>query len=181
MSEQSPQYQPYPDESARREQPAAPTSMEKPPSIKRAVLLMRIGAALSALYLVASLLTLQLLRDQVRERLEQRNGTLNQAEFDAAYKLGLSLLVVIGLVSIVLWLWMAAMNNRGKNWARITATVLAGLNIIFSLMSLVGSESNINTPVSVIYTVANLAIAIGALIFMYRPDASQYYAAMSRR
>ena len=180
MSEQPPQYQPYPDESARREHAAALTATERPQSIKTAVLLMRVGAALSALYLVATLLTLQLLRDQVRQRFERRNGPFNQADVDAAFTLALALLVVLGLVSVALWLWMAAMNNRGKNWARTTATVLAALNITISLTGLLGSQGDINTPLSVIYTLANLAIAIAALIFMYRPDASRYYAAMSR-
>ena len=35
--------------------------------------------------------------------------------------------IVIGLVSIGLWLWMARMNEAGRRWARITASVFFAL------------------------------------------------------
>jgi hypothetical protein len=39
----------------------------------------------------------------------------------------ITMLTVIGLVIIALWLWMARANGQGRDWARILATVLAGL------------------------------------------------------
>ena len=35
--------------------------------------------------------------------------------------------IVLGLVPIALWLWMARANGRGRNWARSLSTVLFGL------------------------------------------------------
>ena len=35
--------------------------------------------------------------------------------------------IVVGLVPIALWLWMARENGQGRNWARSLSTVLFGL------------------------------------------------------
>ncbi len=183
MSDQPPPYEPYPDDSARREYEAYAQSMtvEQPASIRTAVLLMRIGAALGALYLVITLAMLGSLKDDIRDELNRRGESYTQSDIDAAYTGVLVVVVVFGLIGVVLWLWMAAKNAKGKNWARITATVFAGINIVLSLLSLVGSGTTNPSIFGTLYTLGNLAIAIAALFFMYRKDSSQYYAAMSRR
>jgi hypothetical protein len=35
--------------------------------------------------------------------------------------------IVVGLVPVALWLWMARATGRGRNWARVLSTVLFGL------------------------------------------------------
>lgn len=186
MSEQPPYepYEPYPEDSARRETEGygeQPTPAERPPSIRAAVLLMRIGAALSALYLVVTLLTLGSLKDDLRDQLAKQNKTFTQTDLDNAYTAALVVTIFIGLVGVALWLWMAAKNGNGKKWARAVATVLAAFNILLSAGSLLGASGGNSTPVALVYTAANLAIAVSALVFMYRRDASRYYASMSRR
>jgi hypothetical protein len=41
--------------------------------------------------------------------------------------LAITMAIVIDLVPIALWLWMARANGRGRNWARIVSMVLFGL------------------------------------------------------
>ena len=181
--EQQP-YQPYPEDSARREFEAyqASMTMERPPSINHAVLAMRIGALISALYLVITLAMLGSLKDDIRDELDRQNETYTQSDIDTAFGIIITSVVVFGVIGVILWLWMAAKNRKGRNWARITATVLGALNILLSLLSFAGGSSQDNpTIVGTLFTVANLVVAVVALFFMYRKDASAYYAAMSRR
>lgn len=176
-------YQPYPQDSARQDYEAYASSLavERPPSITTAVMLMRAGAALAAIYVVITLLMLGTLKDDIRTELANQDKAYTQSDLDTAYNVAIAFVVVIGILGVVLWLWMAAMNGKGKNWARITATVLAGLNIVFSLLSLAGTGANNPSAVGLIYTILNLVIAVAALFYMYRKDSNAYYAAMSRR
>ena len=187
MSDQPPPYepyQPYPEDSARREaevltHEAAP---ERPASLKNAVRLMWAGAGLSVLYLVVSLAMLHSLKDDIRDELRSRGESFTQSDIDTAYQVAIVSLVVFGVIGIALWVWMALMNGRGRNWARITATVFGGLNIVINVLGLTGASTTSGASiVGVLFSVANLIIAVGALVFMYRKDASAYYAAMSRR
>ena len=48
------------------------------------------------------------------------------------------MLVVVGLIGIALWIWMAQMNKRGRNWARITSTVFFALDTLGAIGGLAG-------------------------------------------
>ncbi len=176
-----PPFEPYPHDAARREYDAAPPTTqpptEQPLSIRRAVLLMRTGAALSAVYLVATLIFLGSVKDDIRAQLQKSDANYTQSQLDTAFTVYFVSVVIFGLIGIALWLWMAAANGRGKRWARTTATVLGAFNILLSVLSLISGNG---TTLSVLFTVLNLVIAIAALVFMYRSDASRYYAARSR-
>jgi hypothetical protein len=47
----------------------------------------------------------------------------------------LTLGVAFGLVQVILWLWMARANGRGRSWARIVFTVLFGLATLRLIMA----------------------------------------------
>ena len=182
--EQQP-YQPYPEDSARREFEAYQASMtsERPSSIKNAVLLMRIGAGLSALGVVFVLVTLDSYKDDLRKSFLDNDSSLSSSQLDTQVNISVSSAVIFGVVGVLLWRWMAAKNNQGRNWARITATVLGALNILSSLFGLTAGAAvatSVNA-IGVITSILNLLIAAVAIFFMYRKDASAYYAAMSRR
>ena len=176
-------FQPYPEDSARREyeQYAATMTVERPQSVTNAVLLMRLGAAVGALYVLITLAMLGSLKGDIKDELNRQGDTYTQSDIDTAYTVVIVSVVVLGVIGVILWLWMAAMNNKGKNWARITATVFAAINILFSLLSLAGSSTSNPSIVGVLYTIADLIIAVVALFFMYRKESSAYYTAMSRR
>jgi FtsH-binding integral membrane protein len=187
MSDQQPPYepyQPYPEDSARQEHEAQlqAASMERPPSIVNAVRLMWVGAGLAALYLVISLIMLGSLKDDIRDELRRQGEEITQSKVDTAFNVAVISFIVFGLLGIALWAWMALMNSQGKRWARILATVLGALNIVINLLSLLGASAGTDTnAIGTTFTILNLIVAIAALVFMYRKDASAYYAAMSRR
>jgi CDP-diglyceride synthetase len=137
---------------------------------------MYVGAAVSA---VGVLLTL-LGSDAIRDAIEESNGVsgpaMTQAQIDAAVGLTIAFTAVIGLAAVGLWLWMASANKKGRSWARVVATVLGGLNILLSLGSLVLSGS---TTVATLLNLVSLVLAAAILWLLYRPESSRYYAAVS--
>jgi hypothetical protein len=153
--------------------PGQAAAVPQPSSIATAVKLMWVGAALSIIGLVIGFLT----TDTAREQIEEDNPNLTADEIDTAVAFGLAIAVVISLVAVGLWIWMAWANGQGKSWARIVASVFGGLGILFGL---VGLLLNPVTALSLVLTVVNLVLAIVILVLLYRPDSSRFYEARSR-
>jgi hypothetical protein len=171
FSQQPPVYPPPP---MPPEMPyAAPRPTPGPPSsILTAVKLMYVGAALSAISFVTSLLT----QDSVREQALEGDPTLTDSELDAIVSIGIVIGVFIGLIGILLWVWMAETNRRGKNWARIVATVLGAINIVFTLIGLfIGQSSGL----VVVFSVISAVLAAVILYLLYRPESNAYYEAVA--
>ena len=150
----------------------APPKLSPPSSVLTAVKLMYAGAALSALGLLISLLSL----DSTRERVAETNPDFTDAQIDAAVAFGVALAVFIGVIGILLWVWMAETNRRGKSWARIVATVLGLINILLTLIGLTTGQS---TGLVVVFNLISAALAAVILYLLYRPDSSAYYEAVS--
>ena len=83
-----------------------------------------------------------------------------------------AVIVVVGLIGVGLWLWMAWANGRGRSWARIVAAILFGLNTV-SVLSAVVRPAGIGTKV---FDIVIWLAGLGAIFYLFRPDASEYYA-----
>jgi hypothetical protein len=135
--------------------------------------LMLVGAVLTALGIIASLVQIDSIRDAIRDADE----SLTESELDAAVATAVAFSVVIGVVGVGLWLWMRHTNGQGKSWARVVATILGLLNIVFTLMGMAGDGS---TALSVGISLVSVVLAAVILYFLWQPDSSRYYEAMSR-
>ena len=149
----------------------------QPSSISTAVKLMWVGAGLSALSLLFSLFTIGSMKDKVREQVLESDPSASQAMIDAAFAFGIISGIVGGLLSVLVWAWMAWKNGQGRSWARIVATVLGGLNVLFTPLSFAVSNAE---PISLVFSVINLVLAIVILILLWRKPSSEFYAARSR-
>lgn len=167
----APAAQPGPWASDYRSPAAGP--MAKPQTILQAVKLMYVGAGLTVLGVLASLLQV----DTIRDSIEDSDSSLTSSEVDSAVAFTMAFIVVTALIGVGLWLWMASANGNGKSWARVVATVLGGLNILFTLLGVVSGGS---TPLSLLISVVNLVLAGYILWLLWRPESTQYYEAMSR-
>jgi hypothetical protein len=145
--------------------PPAPT--EPPQSIKTAVSIMYAQVALSVL---ATILTFAFLNDIV----DQSGAGLTSAEKDTARTAAIVGAVVGLLIFGGLWILLSVFLRKGRNWARITATVLAALGLLFGLINLVAGNS---PALLLILGVVEVALYLALLIYMWRSDASQYVAA----
>lgn len=151
---------------------------EPPQNVLNAVKLMYVGAALSALGILIAFVR----RGAMEDTLEQNADTAGLADAgitpEQLATTAVTIAAVVGLIGVALWLWMAAMNKKGRMWARVVATVLGVLNIVFTLYSIVGSPMDMFNLVVNIVTVALAAVI---LYLLYRPDSTAYYQAMSGR
>jgi hypothetical protein len=178
QSQRAPESQPGPwgDPSTVGPPPGAPSldaaATEQPPPIRLAVRLMWVGAVLSAIGILVTFL----MRDELRDQLREDDPSLTADELDTAVNIGLTVVGLIGVISVALWIWMATTNGQGKSWARIVATVLGALNVIFTLLSFVGGQL---TALGVIVNLINIALAVVILILLYRPESNRYYDAVS--
>jgi hypothetical protein len=139
-----------------------------PPSVLTAVRLMYTGAAFT---LVNAILDLAIIR-QVKAAFLVRHPF---AEHTAQTVAAIATLIVIvgGVVSIALWLWLASASRRGRRWARDTATVLFGIGTVSLLVTLGKPGIGAVKGMSVI----GWLIGLVALIALWQRQSSEYFRA----
>jgi hypothetical protein len=79
--------------------------------------------------------------------------------------------VIVGIIAIGLWLWMARANQAGRSWARITGTVFFGLNTLFLFLSLARPHASVGLIFNLLVWLAGL----GAVIMLWRKESAPYF------
>ena len=178
-------YQPYPGGDQPPQQSgqfAAPTAPVRPPipqSVTRAVQLMYVGAVASLIGIVIELLGRHSLRTYLADHATRNGKRLTAAQVADTYHAELVVLVVIGLVGIGLWIWMAQMNKRGRNWARITSTVFFALDSLGVIGGLAGGTFS-GGSVNRFYALVVWIIGLAAIVLLWRRSSSEYFKAVPR-
>jgi|SRR5215469_4069703 len=124
---------------------------QPPPSIKNAVTVMYVGGALESLVFILDLIGRDAPSRSVR-----------------------------ALIGAGLWFWMASANNAGKNWARITLTVIFGLDCI-GLIGTVAGASRLTTGHAAVLigsTAVLWVLMLTAIILLYTRASIAYFRAM---
>jgi hypothetical protein len=166
-----------PGQSPRAQDPAPPAT------VQWSVRLMLAGAAASTVYLVFALIVTA----SVKSSLVKWNATQPKAKQLTAGQLNslatyyIVSTIIIGLIAVGLWLWMARMNGAGRNWARITASVLFALWTYYTYVSIGQVRGAATFVVSMAIVLATWLIGLGALVLLWRPDSSAYFKARSSR
>ncbi len=127
--------------------------------------------------IIATLIELGAIKDLVEEDLGTA-GSFTQSQVDSVFQTIVVAAIVAGLIGIALWLWMASANGQGKKWARIVATILGVINLLFFLFGLTAGTQPI---LSLLVGAASVIVGVAAIVFMYRQDATQFYNAQSSR
>jgi hypothetical protein len=166
-------YQPHPSSG----QPAEPPRPPAPAPVRAAVKFMYAGAAVSTVPLI---IALAYSGDINAYHLRWNNHTLTAAQISQWRPLIITVGIVFGLAVPALWLWMARVNGRGRNWARILSTVLFG----WATLQLLGDFSQ-----PVIHAVPSVEVlgVLGAVLtwllggaavwLLWRPDSSAFFKA----
>jgi len=165
-------YEPHPES---HETPPEPDRPAIPGPVRMAVMLMYVGAALSAIGLVVTLFSFHAIERIIRNA--PSATTLTQHQVHSVAIATVTIGVVEGLIAIGLWLLMAWANKNGKNWGKITATVLFALNTLFLLLGFVRAHASI----SLVFSLLVWAVGLGAIVLLWRRESSQYFAAASLR
>jgi hypothetical protein len=157
-------YQPYPSSSQMPEAARA----EPPNSVRNAVRLMYAGAALSAVLLIVTLVTISSLKHGILAR---------HPDYTAAQRHNAEIAAVVtavigGLIAIGLWLWMAWANGRGRNWARIVSAVFFGINTL----DLIISFTQVHVLGALIVGILVWLVGLGTIILLFSKESAPYFA-----
>jgi hypothetical protein len=158
-------YQPYPTGGADPMGQAARPPI--PPSVTNAVRLMYVGAALAAIGLILEFLAI----GSIKSAIKKAQPSFSTAQVHSAEVATVAIFVVVGLIGIGLWVWMALANKAGRSWARIVASVLFGLNTLFLLLQV--ARSGIQG--GLIASMITWLVGLGAIILLWRKDSSFYF------
>jgi hypothetical protein len=169
-------YQPYPSAGGSNQMPPAERGAQ-PSALVNAVRLMWAGAALALIGAIVTLAFASRIKDAVRKAALKSNATaasrgravLTSAQIHTVENATVIVLAVLLLVGVLLWVWMAWANNRGRNWARIVGTVLFGLNTI----SLIFSFGR--TSISIIFVLLGWLVGLGAVVLLWRKETTAYF------
>jgi len=163
-------YQPYPSTG----QPTKPLRPAPPAPVRTAVKLMYVGAAASAVELIIGL---ALLIVDVKAAASGRFGGISVSTPHMKPVL-ITAWIVVGLIEIALWLWMARANGRGRNWARILSTVL----FVLATLQLFSDVQQAVRPAGAIEPVPGLLLALlgwlpglPAVWLLWRPPSSAFF------
>lgn len=146
-----------------------------PAKLQRAVWLMYAGAALTIVSIPLNLGD----RDTMRASLRETTGgpRMSEEQINSFVDTVFGLTIFLGLIGAGLWVLMAIFNKRGKNWARLTATGLGTLNIMYTLYILSaavrGGASFVTLPA--VISMLTLAVAVIALVYLWNPDVRDWF------
>lgn len=161
-------YQPYPTSG---QQPPEPQRPLIPNSVQSAVRLMYAGAALSFLELVVGLTTIGSLKRAIQQAGQRAGKHYTPTQLHQLEVTSVVLGVIVGVIAIGLWLWMARANQAGHSYARITGTVFFGLNTLFLLLSLARPHASVGLIFNLLVWLAGL----GAVILLWRKESGAYF------
>lgn len=161
----------------------APSSDATPPdTVQWAVKLMLAGAAISTVYLVFALIvTASIKTDLTRWNATQaKSKQLTASQLNSLATYYVVSTILIGLIAIGLWLWMAKMNTRGRKWARIVASVLFALWSYYTYVSIGETHGAATLITSTVIVLVTWLIGLGALFLLWRPTSSAFYNEQTR-
>ena len=148
--------------------PPPPQRPGPPPSVRSAVKAMYVGAALSGL----SVLLAAAGRSAIRRAVLQRFPNYSDAQLRTAVNVGVSFAVLVGLIGVALWLWMAYANGKGEVWARVLSTVFFGIDTLALLFNFLAAS---RTPLRTAGSVVVWAVGLVAIVLLWRPESSAYF------
>jgi hypothetical protein len=166
-------YQPYPTSG---EQPPEPQPPLIPKSVQNAVRFMYAGAALSFIELIVGLATIGSLKSAIEQAGVRAHKHYTPSQLHQLEVTSVIFAVIVGVIAIGLWLWMARANQAGHRYARITGTVFFGLNTVFLFLSLAQPHAS----AGLIFNVLVWLVGLGAVIMLWRKESGPYFSPRTR-
>ncbi|WP_431840562.1 hypothetical protein [Gordonia hongkongensis] len=154
-----------------------------PHTLWLAVGFMCTGASLQLIGMFYALSLVESINEEVRARQYVRLGPQPaRSDFDAidnavetGTSIGAGLIVSFCLAAAGLWLFMAYANARGFGWARVIATIIGVVGLVFGLMSLTADDR----PVAEVLNVLLVAVELAVLLLLWLPGSNAYYRRVS--
>ncbi|MGA8114943.1 MAG: hypothetical protein WCA46_14855 [Actinocatenispora sp.] len=123
-------------------------------------------AALNLLSVIASVTG----RTEIVDTLQDQSH-MNQTNANLVATITVAVSVVFAIAFAVLYVWLGVKTNAGRNWARITVTVILGLAVVGTLATLSQPGSGFSSLMSILKVVVEIAV----LALIWVPAASRAY------
>jgi hypothetical protein len=134
-----------------------------PSTMVTAVRLMYAGAAYTLIYTIGLVAVVR--------------SVLNHPAAGTAAHTGLGAVagtvVLLSLIEIAVWLWIARACSNGRSWARVTGTVLFAVHTLSTIALLGNSRPGIG--LAKLLDVIGWLIACGAVVFLWRRPSSAFF------
>jgi hypothetical protein len=142
-----------------------------PRSVVIAVRLMYVGAVVTAIGLVISVIAVA--TDLRGLRASHPHATL--AHLHGYQNALITIAIISGLVEIALWLIMARANRAGARWARMAASVL----FAFGSWNFASHFLGKITIGNIAYSAVTWLVGLAVIVFLWQRPSSEYLAAMA--
>jgi uncharacterized membrane protein len=163
-------YQAYPSGG---QVPEPPQQLPAPRPVLTAVKLMYAGAIVSAITFVIGLVTV----GGTRTALKKAYPKYTAHQISTLVTFDVAVGIIVGLLSVGLWIFIARACQRGRNWARMTGTVLFALDTLLLLLSV----SRLTVGAAFLIDVVIWLIGLGVVVLLWRKESSAFFAPQPRR
>ncbi len=158
-------YQPYPGQAQLPETQRPPA----PASVLTAVKVMYAGAAASILGIVIDILTVT----ATKTAIQKRSPHLSASQINSSQHVLVAGFIAGGVIAAVVWIVLARVCLQGRNWARITGTVLFALSTVDTLVGL-------TAPIALAVKLWGALVwlnALTAIVLLWRRGSSAFFKA----
>jgi hypothetical protein len=164
-------YQPYPSGGGVGNQMSMAQPPQQPPSLRNAVRLMWTGAGVALLGTILTVVASGKIKTEVFKEVRKNGrgkGGYTLAQLHTVANVAFVAFVVAGIISVLLWVWMAWANNRGSGWARIIASVLFALITVEVIVSLRRAS------VPIVFILLEWLLGLVAVVLLWRRATTAY-------
>ena len=157
-------YQPYPGGA---QMPEPSPQQPAPPSVINAARVMYAGAAASLIGVVIDLTTIGSLRSTIHNR----SPKLTPSQVTSLEHITIGGFIVAGLIGAALWIFIAQVCRAGKNWGRILATVLFGIDTLDQVFGAALPAAG----GARIYAILIWLIGLAAVVLLWQRPSTAYF------
>ena len=158
-------YQPYPGQTQMPEVQRPPA----PAPVRNAVKAMYVGAVTSILGIVIDVITV----GATKSAIEKRSPNLTASQVNSSQHVLVIGFIVAGLIGAAIWIFLARSCLSGKNWARITGTVLF---VIATVDTFVGLSSPIAATAR-IWGIVVWLVGLTVIVFLWQRASTAFFKA----
>jgi hypothetical protein len=159
-------YQPYPTGDQLPEIQRPPV----PPSVANAVKIMYAGAAASLLGIVVEIITV----NATKTAIQKHSPSLTASQVNVTEHAVIIGSAVSGVIAAALWIFMARSCQHGRNWARVTGTVLFAIWTIDVLGAVIAPLANAVK----IWDAVIWLIGLTAVVLLWRRPSTEFFTGM---
>lgn len=143
-----------------------------PPSVLSAARVMYAGAVASVILAITYVMTMS----ATKTAIEKKNPHFSASTLSTVTHVGVIIGTIGALIGAVLFIWIARSCKSGKNWARVTATVLAAVSVLGTLYDFVSAVA----PAVRVFNLVLLLTGLAAVTLLWLGSSNAYFSFFKR-